>query len=191
MQGLRRNAVTYTAEVVFAALSYTLLFMLNEQLNPIFWERPGVSWLFLPAGVRLLLVLLCGWPAALGLVVGGWLTGSWMLAEHAGLVPVFGLVNGLTPLAALWVARRGFNVRSGLGNLTPLNLVGLSLLFAAVNVVLLQGFYLAAGLVLPEALPSAMFAMFFGDVTGALVVLVATSMVLRGYRRVRKELPWA
>ena len=182
MQGPRREILTYAAEMVFAAAAYTLLFIINEQFNPFFWERLGVSWLFLPAGLRLLLVLLCGWPAAIGIMIGGWITGSWMLADHAWLVPVFGAVNGLAPLLAAWLAFRHLGIRVSLANLTPLNLMGLSLLFAAINVLMQQGLYLLSGLTPVGALPNAMFAMFFGDVTGALVVLFLTSLFLHAHR---------
>lgn len=182
MQALRRNAAVYSAEVGLSAAAYTLLFVLNEQLNPFFWERTGVSWLFLPAGLRLAVVLVCGWPGALGLVIGGWITGSWMLAAYPWLVPVFGLVNGLAPLVAAWLAKRWFGMLGTLGNLTPLNLLGLSVLFAAINVVMQQALYLGSGITPPGALPGAMLAMFFGDVTGALVVLLASSYGLRLYR---------
>jgi len=179
--------MTYAAEVVFAAVAYTLLFILNEQFNPFFWERLGVSWLFLPAGLRLLLVLLCGWPAAVGIMIGGWITGSWMLADFPWLVPVFGVVNGLAPLLAAWLAFRHLGIRVSLANLTPLTLVGLSVVFAAINVLLQQALYLLSGLTPVSDLPNAMFSMFFGDVTGALVVLLLTSLVFHAHRLFRQK----
>ena len=187
MQGSRRDFLVYAAEVVFAAAAYILLFILNEQLNPFFWERTGVSWLFLPAGLRLLLVLLCGWPAAVGIMIGGWITGSWMLADYPWLVPLFGVVNGLAPLLAAWSARRHFGIRASLANLTPLNLLGLSLLFAAINALLQQVFYLLSGVTPASDLPAALFAMFFGDVTGALVVLFITSLSIRAWHALRRQ----
>lgn len=182
LRGSRRNLTVYAAEVLLSAAAYTLLFILNEQFNPFFWERLGVSWLFLPAGLRLLLVLLCGWPAAVGIMIGGWITGSWMLAEHAWLVPAFGVINGLAPLLAAWLAHRYLGMRLSLANLTPLSLPGLSLLFAAINVLMQQALYLLSGLTPVGELPTALFAMFFGDVTGALVVLFLTSLFFQVHR---------
>jgi len=179
---MRRDLLVYAAEIALGATAYTLLWLFNEQLNPFFWERVGVSWLFLPAGLRLLLVLVCGWPGGLGLMIGGWITGAWMLSDHPGLVPAFGIINGLAPMVAASLARWQFGVRPSLGNLTPLSLLGLVTLFALTNAVMQQGLYLAAGITPVDALAQAVIAMFFGDLNGALVVLVLTSLAIRCQR---------
>ena len=64
-----RDMIRWFLIPFFSALAYVLFFRLNGALFGWLEFSAGVNWVFLPSGLRLMLVLLWGPWAALGLVV--------------------------------------------------------------------------------------------------------------------------
>lgn len=155
------------------ALSATLFFaffQLNQWLLATLEHSHQIHWLFLPAGLRVVLTLVMGLPGALGIVLGSWAVGlgegqpwSWMLLGN-------GLISGLTP----WLLMRGLlkshDMRQMLPMLTPLRLLGFVLVYAVTNALLHHLFWWLMSseplLDLQGILPMAV-----GDAMGALVLL--------------------
>ena len=55
--------------MVVSALLYAVLFFANDWLTQYLVAAPGVNWIYLPAGLRLFLVLIFGFSGALGIAI--------------------------------------------------------------------------------------------------------------------------
>ncbi len=68
----------YTTEgligIAISAITYALLFYLNDWLTQYVAYGLGVSWIYLPAGLRLFLTLIFGFPGALGIALATWVS---------------------------------------------------------------------------------------------------------------------
>jgi len=82
---------------------FVAMFELNAWALTSLEHTPGVNWIFLPAGLRVFLVLILGAPGALGVVLGTWAIDLGQgQALSSGLL-LNGLASGLTP----WLLRLG------------------------------------------------------------------------------------
>lgn len=89
--------------VGLATALYVALFWLNDWALMGLELTRGVNWVFLPAGLRVFLVLILGAPGALGVVLGTWAIDLGQgQALSSGLL-LNGLASGLTP----WLLRLG------------------------------------------------------------------------------------
>lgn len=168
-------------------VAYWASFELNAMLSPWFEYLPGVSLLFLPAGVKLVALLVAGVWGVLG--VG--LAGLWMAAgvwQDAQWLPLLGnIVVWLgVPYFVIVLLMRLLGVARDLSNLRYL-----TLLFMAVVAILAQSLagnlyaMLAHGRSASEVLP-ATFAMAVGDLVGAGIVLSVMMGLLTLWRGMGK-----
>ena len=163
--------------VAGVALAWCLLFELNDLLFAKLALSDHVSWVFLPAALRLVAVLLFGLVGAAGLFVGALLTqlnaGSPDVAEAVALASISALAPWLTVQAALrWLGiprdLRGMQWRQ------------LALIAAACAAVcsLAHQLYLTPEWALWSGLPD-LGPMFIGDLAGMLILGWLASRVLR------------
>jgi hypothetical protein len=173
------HAGQLAAEVGGVALLWVVLYWLNAQLFAQLQYSTYINWIFLPAAVRVLAVLLFGWRGALGLFMGALITFDMTLGDSGLSILVQTALSALAPWAAVhWTARwlkmntdlQGLNFRQ----LALLCLAGAGLSAAAHTMLfsvqahdpqLLWGF-----------LP-----MFGGDLLGTLLVVYAAHFALRLY----------
>lgn len=133
IRGLRQLAEQAALTLVSAVL-FVSFFELNQWLFSSLEYSQGISWVFLPAGFRVILVLAFGLPGALGLMLGSWFIDSEALLSPSWLFPFFnGVVSGLTP----WLVMKYLN-RLGLPGLqlqtmTAQGLLQLTLIFSAAS----------------------------------------------------------
>ncbi len=161
--------------VGLSAASFYLLFQLNNLLFEQLDYAHGVSWLFLPSGLRLGLVLLFGLQGALGVVLGSLLIGIGNGLSGIELV-LTSLISGLAPWLARWVSLRIFLLRSDLSNLGAVMLLKMALVFALVSAAGHQLLYLNLGL--SESFLKNTSVMALGDLAGTLVVLYGMKLLI-------------
>mgnify|MGYP006279988461 CR=1 FL=1 len=125
-------AVLRVARVVLGTgLAYVVLFLVNEHLLAFTHFSQGVNWVYLPSGLRLTLVLLFGWPAALGIAWSSALVSMWPTGLERWAQPlVTGLISGFTPWLMLLASSRWLNLQDDLAGLRASSLLVLALLFA-------------------------------------------------------------
>lgn len=162
-------------QVAVAAASWVGLYELNAWLFAAFEHTQRISWVFLPAAVRLVVVLLWGWRGALGLGLGALVTN----------VPIFGLLtaesflaaaaSALAPCLAVALGRWAFGLPGSLQGLTPAALLKLAALNAACTLLLASLFTDVWGV---RSLADGA-AMVVGDLIGTLIVLYATRSMLK------------
>jgi hypothetical protein len=168
--------------VVFAALAYLSLFNLNQSLFSAFDFSTGVSWVYLPSGMRLMLVLLFGLWGAAGIAAA-----SVYITASTGYLPtdlttavIAGLISGLAPWLAWKLCRDWLKLDTELHTLTAKNLAIVALVFATVSPTLHQIWFVWRGL--SEDWITGTLVMGLGDWVGTVLMLAAGHQLLRGWR---------
>lgn len=179
MLSLNRNDVLVSLVVIgLVALLWVITFWINTWLDPVFFEHVGVSWVFLPAGIRLLSVAVFRWDGVFGLSVGTLVT-SIALYDDTLLIVGTAILSGLAPMLALQLLERARVVNTDLRAITPLGIISMCFVFAALNTALGQGFFLLQGTTSLSGVLAISGAMFTGDLVGALIVISLFSLALR------------
>ncbi|MEN9315587.1 MAG: hypothetical protein RIS35_1980 [Pseudomonadota bacterium] len=170
---------------LFSALAYGALFGLNQWLFGAFSFSEGVAWVFLPSGLRLLLVVVCAGAGAVGIAIASSVISVlWFFQEDPLTGVVAGLISGLAP----WLARRIsfalLGVREDLAGLRAGALLRMAALFALVSATLHQVWYVARGHS-PDFVQGTLV-MSVGDFLGALIVLYVARLALMAFSRLAR-----
>lgn len=158
---------------------WCLLYALNAWLFSYFnFSKNFISWVFLPAIVRLLAVLLVGWAGVLGLFLGAMFTALFTSGfEHSLLVVLcFALLSAAGPLLAVMLCVWGLKLKTRLHGLTAMNLVILSMvsaLFIAIPHNLAFYFFGLTSNFLDGIGP-----MFMGDLVGTIITLYLVRLLI-------------
>ncbi len=182
--------LTQLSCIAASAVLYFTFFHLNAYAFRALEVHAGASWVFLPAGLRLLCTLLFGLEGAIGLLIASLLIVTFSLGQ---MDLITGLVSAILSAGAPYLVYR-LALRAGLPDtlvqLTPLKLAQLGIAYAFANAVLHSLWYALRG-VYPDAL-SGFITMFIGDLIGTLIMLYAVKLVLavlRMLKQVRRDVP--
>jgi voltage-gated potassium channel Kch len=169
--------------VAASAVLYYSFFRLNAYAFSAFKVHAGASWIFLPAGLRLLSTLLMGGEGALGVLLAS------ALIVAIDFPPSDLLTFMLTPLLSAGAPYLVYRLalRSGmpatLTQLTPLKLAQLGVIYAFASAGLHSiWFYLRD--IHPDLLIG-FTSMFIGDLAGTLIMLYLIKMLLAVLRSLR------
>lgn len=137
---------------------------------------PGIAWVYLPAGVRLLATLVFAEAGAIGLLIVSWAV-SFVYFFPDDPVRAFagGILATLAPYGVYRYARHRYELHSSLASLTPRRLLRLILLYSAASPLLHHLWFLLRG---DEPTFQSLFAMFVGDLLGTLLVVYAIKCAL-------------
>jgi hypothetical protein len=152
----------------------------------IFSNEPNIAWLFLPAGVRLILIVVFEEKSLLGLFLGAMTTGLIFneLNLSLWLITLISLVAILAPYLTYRIVKRfKFELDGDLGNLNLDTIASLALGAAILSTLghhlvfkLNEGIFGEQGL-------SLMMTFFAGDLIGTLVILVLVFATFRLWHR--------
>jgi hypothetical protein len=177
---------SHIATAVASGLLFSLSFRLNQYFDERFVYSAGISLLFLPAGVKLLAVLVGRLPAIVGLLVVGIYLGAGIWPDKAMTsIVYFAIVSLMTyPIAAFGLMHL-LHIHRDLSNLRYHHIVLLSLAASVLNGVVHNWLYLTQGVTTIEDLWQKSAAMAMGDFMGCFVVVAlfhAATGVLRKTR---------
>ena len=177
---------SHIATAVASGILFSLSFRLNQYFDEQFVYAAGISLLFLPAGVKLLAVLVGRLPAILGLLVVGVYLGAGIWPDRPMTAVVyFAVVSLMTyPIAAFGLMRL-LHIHQDLSNLRYHHIVWLSLAASVLNGVVHNWLYWTQGVTASEELWQKSAAMALGDFMGCFAVVAlfhATMSVLRSMR---------
>ena len=159
------------------AVLYVVLFELNGVLFRDLQHMEGVHWVYLPAGVRLCLVLVAPVPGALGVMLGSlWIGITGTPQDGWSVAAVTAALSGGAPLLAREMALRGLGLSAQLEELQSQSLLLLAGLFGATSALLHQVWYAAIGR--PGPFFDHVVAMAVGDFLGAVLLLYAARLLL-------------
>lgn len=182
-----RQLTEQTALALSSAVLFVLFFQLNGWVFANLAYGDGISWVFLPAGFRVILVLVLGLPGAFGLVLGSWFIDSALFAADTWLFPFLnGLVSGLTPwLVMKFLAQRGW-LEPQIMAMSAQRLLQLTLIFSAASAISHQLLWWL--MQRPQAkIWIDVWPMFIGNALGALLMLYGFKFALDRLRMNRSN----
>jgi hypothetical protein len=166
-----------TTMVVTTMVAFIAMLAANEWLFAHLEFVEGISWVYLPAGMRLLCVLLFGNAGALGLLLVSWLACFFHFFPDDHLRAFMG---GVLSAAAPWIANRiaqtVFGLRASLTNLSPARLLVCILLYSVASPLLHLVWFMLNGDDGNHL--HGFFVMFVGDLTGTLIVVYVMKGIL-------------
>jgi hypothetical protein len=179
---------SHIATAVASGILFSLSFRLNQFFDEQFVYSAGISLLFLPAGVKLLAVLVGRLPAILGLLMVGIYLGFGIWPDKPlSSVVYFAVVSLMTyPIAAFGLMRL-LHIRHDLSNLRYHHIVLLSLAASVLNGVVHNWLYLTQGVTASEELWLKSAAMAFGDFMGCFVVVALFHAIMGALRSSRNS----
>ena len=159
------------------AIAWFLLFHFNNWLFASFNISPQVSWIFLPAALRMLAVVLFGWPGVLGLFLGALFTNQ-LFGEVSPVAAVtVSALSALGPWLAFRTCTQWLNLPNDLAGLKPRHLLMLSAVGAFFISLPHSIFFYVSGI--SPKLWSDLIPMFIGDLVGTLSVLYGASLLIK------------
>ena len=166
-------------QLLFVLLTVAL-FLATLAVNEWFFHRleftRGINWVYLPAGVRLLCMLLFGGAGAIGLLIGCWLA-SFLYFFPDDLQRAFmgGVLAVLGPWLVYLGAQRAWGLQVSLAKLSPARLLWLGAGCAVISPLMHHLYFAWRG---QSELVSGFIAMSIGDFVGILIVLYAIKGLL-------------
>lgn len=162
------------------ALAWVALFELNRYWFKFLEVSPYVGWIFLPAALRVLAVLLFKARGVAGLFLGAIITNAPLWGAQWLDALALSAVSALAPALALWLGVRWFKLQPSLEGLDGRQLLALSA-FAAVCSSVLHGFLFYA---IEHDTPwqNVIVSMTVGDSAGTLMVLYSAYFIMRWWR---------
>ena len=156
-------------QVVVTCALFLAMLWVNDWLFRRLEFAPGINWVYLPAGMRLLCTLLFAEAGAVGLLLVSWFVSFVYFFPND---PARAFVGGILATLAPWLVYRGarhvYGFQGSLGTLTPGRLLVLALVYSVASPLLHHLWFALRG---QGDLLQGFFAMFVGDLAGTLIVL--------------------
>ena len=161
------------------ATAWVLLFRLNAVAFSHFETSKFINWVFIPAGVRLISVLLFGLYGVVGLFVGALVTGSQAGLELDAIIAI-SLISAINSYLAINVTKYCLKVDKLMQGLNAKQLLTISL-FASLFNGLSHNLYFHIYVEKSSILNC--INMFVGDFVGSLIVLFTFAFLLKWLRK--------
>ena len=169
---LRLQLVCVTATIALFAGALAVNEWLFKQLEFV----PGINWVYLPAGLRLLCTLLFAEAGAVGLLLVSWAAGYLLVFPHQFDRAFWGgILATVAPYGVYLAARHGWGLQASLANLTPRRLLVLCVACALASPLLHHVYFALRG---QQDLWRSFVAMFVGDLSGTLIVVYTVKGLL-------------
>lgn len=170
------NALQRLAVILGVAVVWLIAYNLNALVFAKLIHSAHSAWIFLPAALRILSVLLFDETGVAGLMLGGYLTlDHRSLSEFPNEVLV-SITSAFAPLLAIRFCRRLFPIAHDLAGLRASQIVALSIAGAGANSLLLNGYLALARRLNGDVMQ--IIIMFIGDMLGTAIVLIGLATVL-------------
>jgi hypothetical protein len=162
---------SYIAGTVVSLLAYTALFYLNDWLTGHWDYGLGVNWIYLPAGLRLLLTLIFGLSGAVGIAIASFFI-FYLDGFSSELITIIGvaLISGFAPYLARIFVMSNMKISPDLSDLNLPKLTACILIYALLSAGLHQCWFVMRGLEESGGLDH-FFIMFLGDIFGAVLLI--------------------
>ena len=158
------------------AVLWVCLYWLNDWAFHSLEKTQAASWIFLPAALRLIAVLIWGLPGALGLWIGALVTSSQVFGSWTPAVLIAAPMSALAPLLAVALMREPLGLKPDLRGLSVGALAQLALANATCSALLHCLVFILLND--PIANPADILTMLIGDLIGTLVALYALKLLL-------------
>jgi len=167
--------------ISIAAILYAASFLINSYVMGSFSFSLGVSWVFLPAGFRLLLTLLLDKNGALGIAIASIAISLGFYFEDPILGVGAGVISGLAPYMAKQLVFSNADSHRDLSQLDAKQLLNCVFVFSVVSPIMHQAWYALhnkEGLFFEE-----LGVMIIGDLIGTLIVIYLAKAGIFFYKK--------
>lgn len=176
----RSQMRTWALGAVCVAIAYVGFFQLNAWMFSNLIVSDNIAWVFLPAAVRMIAVLLIGWAGVIGLFIGSLAVILPELQDEPSHALALGVLSSLPPLLAAQAVRKALSVPVDLAGMTGMHLLLFGIAGGLANSIG-HALYFAARAQSLEPL-GGFVPMFVGDTVGTFLMLYASAMLLRRLR---------
>lgn len=167
-----------TALALGCATAYFFAFNLNLILFESLHFSEGVNWVFIPSGLRMLLVLVLLYSGSVGIALASCLINYMIGNEERHLFNIVtAIISGFGPLIARKICIDFLELKPSLSNLTSKTLFQLSILFSLISALLHQVWFYWNDAT--EDFISSSLVMAVGDWVGTVLVLATASLLLK------------
>jgi hypothetical protein len=174
--------------VLMCALLYSALFFLNDWVTKTVKYDLGVSWIYLPAGLRLFLILIFGLAGAIGIALASF------AISYFGVFPPdlvtcigIGLISGFAPLLAKWLVVSNISINNDLSNLSIQKIILCIIMYGLMSSGLHQYWFVLRDL--ESGSLNHFLVMFVGDIAGSilLIAIIKYSIDLLKRRKPKRD----
>lgn len=174
------------ALIIFSGTLYAVTFGVNSYFLDSFAHSLGVSWIFLPAGLRLLLTLLLAESGAIGIALASVIISIAFFFENLILGIAAGITSGLAPYVARYLAFKDMGLNAQLDTLDGSKLLSCVLIYSLICPLMHQ-------IVFTLATPDNLFfdnlgVMIIGDLIGTVIVIYSAKLLIYFFKRKQKQL---
>jgi hypothetical protein len=156
--------------VLISAVLYSALFFLNDWLTETLKYDLGVSWIYLPAGLRLFLILIFGLAGAIGIAAASFAISYFGVFPPDLLTCIgIGLISGFAPLFAKWVVISNTYISNDLSNLSMQKILLCIVVYALMSSGFHQYWFVLRDL--ESGSINHFLVMFAGDVAGSILLI--------------------
>jgi len=170
--------IRYFLSSTYYAIIVTMLWVLLYQFNQFVFSdlaySPYITLIFLPAGLRLIAILLFDSAAVVGLFVGALITNAINQTFDLPTAIVISLISAVSAYISIILTKYIFNINDILHNLNARQLVILALISSTFNSVSHNIFFYYQFCLTSNILNS-LLNMFVGDFLGCLIILYLLS----------------
>lgn len=178
------NPMFFIVAILISGGLYGSLFFINEWLTANLQYGLGVNWVYLPAGLRLFLILIFGLAGAVGIALISFAI-SFVGAYPPDLITCIGIgvVSGFAPYLAKWVVVSNIDISKDLSNLSIQKILLCIGVYALMSAGLHQWWFVTRGL--DSGSVNHFIVMFVGDVAGSILLIALIKYSIDVVRRVR------
>ena len=176
---------------VIILVSFFVFFLINQSVFKNFSVSENISWIFLPAGLRLFFILVYRHQALVGLFIGSLLAAVHLTQETLSpFTLLLALASTLNPLMALYAVEKWSSHFSlTLENLGLEAIMSLAIIQAFFGTTLHHLIFLGFGKTLHENFLGELLTMFFGDLFGIVIMMglltLSLKLILKSYETTR------
>lgn len=166
---------------LFGAL-YFVFFELSWSFDLVESYAPGISLVFLPAGIKLLAALISGFWGVLGTVIAlGCVTPNFWPDQPLWFYGVYPALSGFSTLAIVAVMKRLLDIDEDIHNIRFVHIPIIDLCATLVHGVVVNGFFALDQLSVDKDFLTRAFAMSVGDFLGSLILLLSFAVLAKLY----------
>ena len=176
---------------VITLVSFFVFFLVNQSVFESFSISENISWIFLPAGLRLFFILVYLHQTLVGLFLGSLLASVHLTQETLSPFTLcLALASTLNPLIALYAVEKWTSHFSlTLQNLTLEAIMSLAIIQAFFSTTLHHLIFLGFEKILHENFLGELLTMFFGDLFGIVIMMglltLGFKLILKSYKPTR------
>lgn len=176
----------YLAEKLLLSCLFGLLyfgaFSLSSTLDLVDSYAPGISLVFLPAGIKLIAALVSGFWGVLGTVVAlALVSPEFWPDQPLWFYVVYPSLSGFSTLAVVAMMKRLLGIDNDIRNLRFIYIPIIDLCATLVHGAVVNGFFALKHLEVDQDFFTRAFAMSVGDFLGSLILLLSFAMLAKLY----------